>query len=157
MLVNRYSNASTTDNLRAVLKLVQDANCAKIHLFASPTTLTAEHADSDGPETNFPLVAALATYRIPGITQVYVLFDGLFLTAARRPRLLEVQALLDAAQASGKAAFAPTAVPFTSSMAPDVAVKTLLAQESMVELTPQSRSQYFALLSSIPEAQRATL
>lgn len=151
MFAKRFKNSSTGINLQSLLTLVLDPNCKKVRLFASPASCTADHADSDGPETNFPLVAALAEYSIPGITEVYVLFDGLFLTAVRSPRLGEVQELLDAAQVSGKTTFAPSPVAFTSSLEPDAAVKVLLAQENMVQLTPQSRKQYFAMLCGVSE------
>ena len=157
MLVKRFNNSSTGTNLRALLALVQDLNCKEVNLFASPATYTADHTNSDGPETNFPLVVALAKYSIPGIAEVYVLFDGLFLTAARSPRRGEVQELMDAAQTSGKTFFAASPVPFTSSLAPVAAVESLLAQQPMVPFTHQSRKQYFAMISSVPEALCANL
>lgn len=152
-LVTRYKTSSTSANLTALLTLIRDENCKEIRLFASPDTATGEFSDSDGPITNLPLVAALVKYVIPEIEDVYVLFDGLFLTAARRPRFGEVQQLLDVAQASGKTLFSTVRAPFTSSMNPGQAAQVLLALAPAVALTAASRPQYFGLLCSIPESQ----
>lgn len=67
---------------------------------------------------NQPLVAAISKYVIPGITDAYVLFDGLFLTAARRPRFLEVQDLMDGAEKSGIAVLFPGKALFTPAPEP---------------------------------------
>lgn len=154
MLVTRYeTSSSTSTNLAALLTLIRDKNCEEVRLFASPASITPDHTNVDGPENNLPLIAALAMYRIPGIADVYVLFDGCFLTAARRPRFGEVQALLDAAQTSGKAVFSTVTAPFTSSMDAAVAVNILLALNPTIALTATSRAQYFSHLCSIPESQ----
>ncbi len=151
MLVTRYKNSSTTQNLSALVALLQDSNCVEVRLFATGSSPAHDFSESDGPENNLPLVAALAKYVIPGITDVYVLFDGLFLTAARRPRFGEVQNLMDVAQASGKASFFPGTVPFTSSLEPAAAVGTLLGLGAATPFSQATRAQYFGLLCSIPE------
>lgn len=153
MLVTRFQNSATVINLNALLTLIQDKNCEEVRLFASPASATGDFFNTDGPETNLPLVVALAKYSIPGITDVYVLFDGLFMTAARRPRLAEVQQLLDVAQVSGKTFFSTVTAQFTSSINADAAVKSLLLLNPVLALTQASRSTYFAQLSSISEAE----
>ncbi|WP_155401875.1 hypothetical protein [Chromobacterium violaceum] len=153
MLVTRYQNSATSENLSTLVALINDKNCEEVRLFASEPTAGNDYSNSDGPDTNLPLVAAIARYSIPGISDVYVLFDGLFLTAARRPRFLEVQSLMDAAQASRKVSFAAKPVPFTSTREPANAVDTLLSVEPLIQFTPETRAKYFALLSLIPEAQ----
>lgn len=153
MLVTRFENSATSTNLQALLTLIQDPNCQEVRLFASPSSRTSDFSNSDGPETNLPLVSALAKYSVPGITDVYVLFDGAFLTAARKPRLGEVQALLNAAETSGKTVFSTAVAPFTSSIEVEVAVKLLLALAPTTSLTATSRPLYFAQISSIPEKE----
>ena len=154
MLATRYRNSSTTDNLSSLVRLLNDPNCVEIRLFATGSAGSNGYSEeSDGPETNPPLVSAIAKYTIPEISDVYVLFDGLFLTAARRPRFLEVQQLMDASETSGKASFYPAAVPFTSAAKPDAAVTTLLGLGPLTPFNAATRAKYFSLLSNIPEAQ----
>ena len=150
--VIRQRGGDTGSNLRALVKVINDPACKEVRLFASPTAATAAYSSSkDGPETNLPLVAACCRYSVADIAEVYILFDGLFLTAARHPRGLEVRELLDCAQVSGKAQFGTTRADFTATLDAETAVRVLL-EVPAVALTPASRSRYFGLLSSVPEA-----
>lgn len=148
----RYKRSSTSDNLNSLLKLLNDPNCVEFVLFASPSKVTPDYSDSDGGENNLPLVAALAKYTIPGITDVYVLFDGMILSAARRPRYLEVRELLDVAEKSGKAFFFPGQAPFTAAKDAHTAVQTLLGLGNVLAFNEDTRAQYFSHLCSISEA-----
>lgn len=136
----------------ALINLLKDPSCKEVILFATPEAPTADFSELDGQESNLPLVAAVAKYAIPGITNVYVLFDGAFLTAARRPRFLEVRDLMDEAEKSGKAVFSPGKALFTSAREPVAAVTALLGLGSTTPFTSATRAQYFALLCDIPEA-----
>jgi hypothetical protein len=153
MLVERFRNSSTSANVSALINLLHDPSCKEVILFATPSTPTDDFSESDGPENNLPLVAAVAKYAIPGITDVYVLFDGLFLTAARRPRFLEVQDLMDEAEKSDKAVFYSGKAPFTSARDPADAVTELLGLGTTTPFSTATRAQFFALLCSIPEAK----
>lgn len=153
MLATRYTNSSTTQNLSSLITLLNDPNCVEVRMFATGLAGSVGYSKSDGPDTNPPLVSAIAKYVIPGISDVYVLFDGVFLTAARRPRFLEVQQLMDTAQLSGKASFFPKAAPFTSATEPHVAVETLLALSPLTPFTQTTRAGYFSLLCDIPETE----
>lgn len=153
MLVTRYANSSTTRNLSSLVTLLNDPNCKEVVLYATASTPMQDFSESDGPDNNLPLVAAIAKYVIPGISDVFVLFDGLFLTAARFPRFLEVQDLMNVAQESGKAAFFLGQAPFTSSFEPVDAVKSLLGLGQLTPFSQTNRAKFFALLSRIPEAQ----
>lgn len=152
MLATRFNTGNTGSNLAGLLRLVNDKNCKDITLYASPTSADQGASESDGPEANFPLVAALARYEIPGITDVYVVFDGLLLTASRRSRFLEVVQLMDACQASGKTKFGQARAPFTSALEPTAAVSALQESGPTLDFTSSTRSRYFALLSNIAEA-----
>lgn len=151
MLVERFSNSKTSNNVSALVKLLGDANCKEVILFATPSTPMADFSASDGHENNLPLVAAIAKYVIPGITDAYVLFDGSFLTAARRPRYLEVRDLMDVAQESGKTYFFSGQAPFTSSREEKSALEALLHLGEFTPFNKETRAHYFALLCSIPE------
>ncbi|PIF89723.1 hypothetical protein CLU86_0600 [Acidovorax sp. 62] len=153
MLATRYQNGNTSRNESTLLGLINDPACSAVTLFCSPGTPTADFSQTDGSENNLPLLAALAKYSIPGIDDVYIVFDGMFLTAARRPRYLEVRQILDTSEKSGKVSFATKPVPFTSALSPAEAVQTLLNAQPTVQLLGSTRAQYFALLCSIPEAQ----
>lgn len=153
MLVNRYENSSTDKNSAVLSTLIRDENCKEIRLFVSPDSITPDYTNVDGPNTNLPLIAALAKYTIPGISDVYILFDGNFLNVARRTRFIEVKNLLDEAQNSGKTLFTTVTAPFTSSMDATVAVNLLLTLNPTIALTVTSRAQYFSYLSSISESQ----
>lgn len=153
MLATRYRNGNTSANANTLVGLINDPACVEVTLFCSPSAPTPDYSDTDGLEDNLPVVAALAKYRIPGIDDLYIVFDGIFLTAARRPRYLEVRALLDASEKSGKVSFATNPVRFTSALSPTKAAEVLSNEQPTIQLLPSTRAQYFALLCSIPEAQ----
>lgn len=147
----RFESRSTTHNLSGIIDLLNDVKTERVIFFASETLPTGNFSQSDGPETNLPLVAALLEIRIPGVTPLNIVFDGLFLTAARQPRYFEVRSLLDAAINSGKAFFSQQRVPFTSSLGPEEASDVFLKSGPVVPLSTSSRSAYFSLLSSLSE------
>lgn len=158
LLATRHNDrGNTTDNLQNLLDVLADPKTARVVLFA-----TAEAPEglydhrTDGPETNLPLVAALAEIRVPGITPLHVVFDGLFLTAQRKPRYDEVRALLDTAVVSNKAFFAAERAPFTSTYPPGDAAQVLLdAAGTAVQLTAATRARYFAMLGTVSESSYA--
>ncbi len=156
MIATRYSK-STDDNLEAILALIRADNCTAVYLFATEATCTNSYTDVDGPDTNLPLVAALATYRIPRIDNVHVVFDGLFLTAARKPRYLEVKQLMDEAEGTNKVMFSSAPIAFTSALTPEGAAKVMLNQQQINPFNPQTRAQFFSMLSSLTESEYAKL
>jgi hypothetical protein len=81
-----------------------------------------------------------------------VVFDGLFLTAARLNRYREVKDVLDHAIESKKALFITEPVPFTSSLSPIDALEKL-ANFKRKQLTVDSRREFFRLLSNLSEQQ----
>jgi hypothetical protein len=142
--VFRYENKDSGTNENTIISLIKDANTKRICFFASSTI-------SDESNSNLPLMVALAEYVIPCIGSIHVVFDGNFLTAARRPRYLEVKRVLDKAEMSGKAFFCIDRVPFTSNSSPEVATEQLLSSQRLELLTADTRKHYFALLSNIAE------
>lgn len=153
MTATRYEINNTSVNLDTIISTLSDARTDRVILFATETQPTDSfNHHSDGPETNLPLVAALAEFKIPGVAPFYVVFDGLFLTAARQSRYFEVRDLLDASIASGKAFFAQKRAPFTSELSPEEAAQKLLQIAPVVALTNANRSVYFGLLSCLPES-----
>lgn len=153
MLAIRHTNTSTSKNLGTLIGLLNDPNCVEVRLFATHSSPLEHFADSDGPECNLPLVSAIARYVIPNISEVYVLFDGAFLTASRRPRFLEVRELMDVAEASGKALYCSQPVPFTSSLDRESAVTLLKELEPVKTFNAETRAGYFELLCGIPESK----
>lgn len=151
MLATRFKNSTTTENVSTLIALINDPNCEQVILFGSPRSPTPEYSRSDEPETNLPLVAAVAKYSIPKVSEIYVVFDGLFLTAARCPRYYEVRELLDVAEKSSKVFFSAQPVPFTSSKNPETAAQIMIDMNPIVQLSPSTRAQYFALLCLISE------
>lgn len=150
--VTRFSADATYRNRDALIELIFNPACDEIRLFGSPREATAACSDQDGPETNFPLLAACCRYNIAGLVQGYILFDGLVMTAARQPRAREVAELLDQAQMSTKVHFGTRTADFTRSLEPDAALQALLSIPT-VQLTKDTRAQYFALLSNVSERQ----
>jgi len=157
MAVIRYKNKTTSKNLNALLQILQNQNTKRIIFFASPETKTADMSDNDGPEANLPLLAALAEIEISAVGILHVVFDGLILHAARKPRYLEIRELLDTAEKSGKTYFSLTRAPFTSRLIPEEAVEILLNTGTPRPLNKQSRITYFALLSTFSEADYRNL
>ncbi|MEO3988136.1 hypothetical protein [Plesiomonas shigelloides] len=152
MLAIRHENSSTSQNVNIICNIIKDHKCERVTLFASPKFATDDTKNSDGPETNFPLVVALAEYSIPGITKISVVFDGIFLTAARKPRFFEIQELLDTCELSEKVFYSKTRAPFTSSLTAEEAVNILAEITPVAPLTKLSRADYFSLLSSFRES-----
>jgi hypothetical protein len=151
--VVRFSADSTYRNRDTLIELIFNDVCDEIRLFGSPREITPAYSErGDGPESNLPLLAACCRYNIAGLVQGYILFDGLVMTAARQPRAREVAELLDQAQMSGKVSFGVQSADFTSSLDPDAALKALLSIPT-VQLTKDTRAQYFALLSNVSEHQ----
>ncbi|WP_198430910.1 hypothetical protein [Pseudomonas tolaasii] len=129
--------------------MIRDNKCDEIILFASvENDLGDEEARWNN---NLPLVVALAKYIIPHVDSVLVVFDGMFLTAARYPRYGEVRNLLDVAVTSDKVYYSGQRAPLTSEMTPDEAVSTLIDLGSIQPLTVESRAEYFSLLSNFTE------
>jgi len=153
MLSIRYENSSTSENLRAICDIIKDHKCDKVTFFASPKFSTDDTKKSDGPGSNFPLVVALVEYSIPGVTKVSVVFDGPFLTAARKPRFFEIQELLDVCELSDKVFYSKSRAPFTSSLPAENAVNILSEITPIAPLTKGARADYFSLLSSFPESE----
>lgn len=153
MIAVRYENSNTTENLSALVGLISSPGTVKVTLFASPASEAAEMSQSDGPQTNLPLASAVVEYEIPKIETVAVVFDGLFLTAARYPRYGEIRHLLDVAEQSNLAFFSEVRAPFTSSLSAEDAARTLQSLAPVKPLTPKTRADYFSLLSNISEAK----
>lgn len=148
----RYENSNISDNSRSLIEAINDENCNKVILFASPTSITPSYDPNlDGADNNLPLVVAVALYRDSNQDEICKIYDGCFLTAARRPRYLEVKSLLDAAENSNKVYYSNDRVDFTASLNADEAGKVLL-RNNCQELTNDSRSYYFSLISNVPEA-----
>lgn len=153
MKATRSKSISTGDECDRLLALINDENYSEIRLFASPTNQDhSSYSHKDGPDTNFPLVAAWAKCSDPQNGQEYVLFDGLFLTAARAHRYLDVKRLLDAAEQSNKVTYATARAPFTSSLDPIDAIDTLNVL-SYTQFTPLSRAAYFSMVSNLTEQE----
>lgn len=153
MLSIRRENTSTSENLRTICEIINDQKCDKVTLFASPKFANNDTKNSDDPDSNFPLVVALVEYSIPGVTNISVVFDGPFLTAARKPRFLEVQELLDACEASDKVFYSKSRAPFTSSLSAENAANILSGITPIAPLTKGTRADYFSLLSGFPESE----
>lgn len=151
MVSLRYATKSTSDNVWALCDLIRDNKCDEIILFASVgNNIDEEEARWNN---NLPLVVALAKYIIPHVDSVLVVFDGVFLTAARSARYGEVRELLDVAIASDKVYYSGQRAPLSSEMTPDQAVSTLLHLGPIQPLTSESRADYFSLLSNLTEAE----
>lgn len=141
------------EHLPAILAILGHAKIDRMIFFASPLQSAGNYNQScDGAEINLPVIAALAEVNIPCVAPFYIVFDGHFLTAATRPRYLDVRELLDAATSSGKSFFSQERAPFTSSLSAEEAAREMLKLGPLVQLTTATRAAYFELLSSIPES-----
>ncbi|WP_288402288.1 hypothetical protein [uncultured Acinetobacter sp.] len=140
---------NTTQNCSNLIEYISMIDCIQIVLFATSSKPENGFSRNDGPETNLPLMGAIAIVELEGFN-VYVIFDGLFLTAQRYPRYKEVREILDIAVASNKAYFICQPVPFTSSWGPVGAVDQLIHLPRQ-ELSAETRKSFFSLLCSIPE------
>ncbi|HFF8856267.1 MULTISPECIES: hypothetical protein [Acinetobacter calcoaceticus/baumannii complex] len=147
----RYKISNTTDNCINLIQYLDMSNCLQVILFATSKIADESFSYNDGPDNNLPLMGALALVELPTLT-AYVVFDGLFLTAARLNRYREVKDVLDHAIESKKALFITEPVPFTSSLSPIDALEKL-ANFKRKQLTVDSRREFFRLLSNLSEQQ----
>lgn len=147
----RYKESNTSQNCRNLLDYLNMPECIQVVLFATSDKPNNGYSRNDGPETNLPLMGALALVELHN-QKAYVIFDGLFLTAQRYPRYKEVKAILDSSISSNKAYFINEPVPFTSSWNPVNAVSQLIHYPKQ-KLTLDTRSQYYRLLSHYSEKE----
>lgn len=158
MTAIRYQNQSTSQNVHALIEIIENPATTSVVLFASPKEPDASYTQTeDGPDTNMPLVSALVTFMLPGFDPIQLVYDGIFLTAARRPRFLEVVELMDAAQASTKVQFSSQRLQFTAGLDPVDAANVMAAAQALVPFSATTRAQYFALLSTLTEANYSLL
>ncbi|MDM1021864.1 type II toxin-antitoxin system HicB family antitoxin [Acinetobacter sp. VNK23] len=148
----RYKEGNTTDNCCNLLEYLNNIYCNEVILFATYRTASHGYSHDDGPETNLPLMGAIVKLNLPALRDIYIIFDGLFLTAQRKPRYNEIKEVLDTAVLTNKTSFIRHAVPFTSQLDSVEAVK-LLGEFPQNKLTQDSRSEFFNLLSNISEAE----
>ncbi|ALJ88928.1 TPA: HicB family protein [Acinetobacter baumannii] len=148
----RYKESNTTDNCCNLLQYLNNSYGEEVILFATHRTPSHGYSHDDGPETNLPLLGAIVKLNLPALRDTYIIFDGLFLTAQRKPRYNEVKEVLDTAVLTNKTSFIRHAVPFTSQLDPAEAI-SLLGEFPRNKLTEDSRPEFFNLLSNISEAQ----
>lgn len=158
MPITRFANNSTNHNRDALMSEIADPGCVQVILFASQRSPQGNYSDqSDGPVSNLPLLSALVEKASSGQAS-WILFDGLFLTAARKNRYQEVEAVLNAAVSSNKAVYCRRPVGFTSGMSPADAQAYLIAQSNdFVTLDIFSRPAFFSLLSDLTEQEMRAL
>lgn len=147
----RYSKDNPAQNCMNLIEYLKHPFCSEVTFFATSRTSTNEFSREDGPETNLPLMGAIATVNLPGLREFYVLFDGQFLTAQRKSCYYEVKEVLDIAIQSDKASYIQLPVPFTSQLEPSDAVK-LLSQFPRLKLNEAYRHLFFQLLSDLSES-----
>lgn len=153
MHVIRFNNQSTGMNAEALISMLKDAKCEEVCLYATESKTSANPEAIECNSENLPLMAAIATYKIPCVGEIIVLFDGVFLTAARWPRYTEVRAVLDEAQQSKKTKFCTKPVSFTSALDPYKAVQSLKDHGCLIDFSAKTRPQFFSMLSNLTEAQ----
>lgn len=149
----RAEIAATSTNRNNLIDYIKLQNCEKIYLFSTPHTAKEYPLFSEfyGPESNLPLLGAIAQVKVQGIN-TYVIFDGLFLTAQRRPRYLEVEQVLNESILSSKVSFITSSAPFTRHLNTIGAVEELIPLP-VKQLTDISRPEFFSLLSNYPEKE----
>lgn len=147
----RAEISATSTNRNNLIDYIKLQNCENIYLFATPHTAKEypQFFELYGPESNLPLLGAIAQVEVQGIN-TYVIFDGLFLTAQRRPRYLEVEQVLNESILSSKVSFITSSAPFTRHLNTIEAVEELIALP-VKQLTNTSRSEFFSFLSDYPE------
>ncbi|MCL5423472.1 MAG: hypothetical protein M1385_00105 [Candidatus Marsarchaeota archaeon] len=109
--------------------------------------------------SNLPDIFALAEYNLKlyeiiDITSyIYIVFDSpYFLTVARDNRYREVKPVLDKAQNNEKVFFCTKRCPFTHKLSPSEAVQKILGLKGYFKkFTPETRKEYFSLISNVTE------
>lgn len=153
MNFERFSEDNTTRNCQFLQQKIAAPDTRKIVLYASSGEEIGAYSRSDGPATNLPLMAALVETVDTNNVSTFVVCDGPFLTAQRKPRFTEINDVLDAAVQSGKVSVAMQRVPFTSSLSPKQAVEALWQIYDLHLLTDKTRPVFFSLLSELTEKE----
>ena len=143
MAVNRYKNQNPDQNAAALTKVLQDPMLTRLILFVSPGD---GGSSSDGPDTNYPLLSALAELEGENGELAVKVFDGLFLTVARPERYNEVLPLLDIAQTKPYVYYGTRPLNFTSHL-PEEEAASEMANHPYERFDSASRPDFFKLLS----------
>lgn len=140
----RALNSNTTVNRDNLIASIKDDSVEEIIFFATHKNIPESNS------TNLPLLCALSRTK-----NGYVLQDGNFLTAARRPRYFEIQDVFDEAEKSKKVSFCSVPVNLTEDLTCKDAVIYLLEQckSNKIHFDPGSRKSFFALMSSFTEEE----
>ena len=144
----RLKGAASNINVSNAIEVLQNPACDEFTIFASSTDESKANYASDGPSTNFPLVVALARLKLTKDENLFIVFDGVFLTAQRSQRAQEVGWLLDACVQTRKAFYVKEVAPFTAILPPELASAKLAATGPKMPLNLASRPSYFALLQA---------
>lgn len=152
--VEAYERDNTSRYLSSYLGLLNSDSVKRVTLFATEREF-GNYVDSnhDYSPSTLPVVVALAEVSQPSLPTLYVVFDGMFLTAMLTSRYSEVRQMLDASIASGKVYFSADRVPFTAAMEPEDAAALLSNVSNPVLLNEESRPSYFSLLTIVPESE----
>lgn len=132
---------TTTVQLQTLLTLLARSSVDRVKLFAGAAA----------PEA--PAIVLLATGRFAGIGPAHVVYDALTLNVIDAARYAELRELLDLAVSSGKSFFSHSRAPTTCTMAAKQAISTLRMLRATNQLTHQSLSECFALLSALSEVE----
>ena len=154
----RYQGGNTSDNCTNLCSLIARPGWT-VRLYASPVRGSELDESHSGPDTNFPLLVALATEDfLPGIARFAVVMDGRLLTARRPPRAAEVRTVLDTAlqQQEGKVLVSfggdTARAPFTAGL-PVWQASSVLAGIPTAALTQSNRAPFWSMLSMLSEAE----
>lgn len=154
MAVTRYNNQNPNQNAAALTKVLQDPMLTRVILFASPES---GGSTSDGPDTNYPLLSALAELEGDNGQLDVKVFDGFFLTVARPERYNEVLPLLDIAQAKPYVYYGTRALNFTSHLL-EADAASAMKDHPIERFDSASRLDFFKLLSpALTETELAKL
>ena len=150
------SKENPTDvNAKNILNLLDDSNLKKLILLASeiPQSTTDKNFSANLPNIFVLAEYNLKLYEIIDISTIYIVFDSpYFLTVARDNRYREVKPVLDNAQNNDKVFFCTKRCPFTNKLSPSEAThKILELKDYFKKFTPETRKEYFSLISNVPE------
>lgn len=145
----RSNYQPTHENLDTIIQYLNYNNVKRIIFFATNYEIDSSYGKEDGPDSNFPLLWALAEFKILGIDSLYIIFDGIFLTAVRQARMNEIKILFDEAVQHNNVFFSTRRVRFTSSLPADEAKNEFLKLEaSFIQLNSSTAFDFKNMLST---------
>jgi len=145
-------NASHNQKANALIEALKSRGLKQVLFFWSPKEGGSQ---TDGADTNFPLLSALVELEGSSGASEYKVFDGSFLSVSGGGSgYYDVERVLDVAERLSNVSYGISVLPFTSHLKPEEAVTKMLDPKLILHpLTSTSRPHFFEVRKDLVTEQ----